>query len=109
MKTNKELQAEVKKLWAEIEKKDERIKALDESRNNVIESCKILNAEQKKKLRTIETGSKQISDICRSILVFLAKENGGEIRVPKNHLDITKGIAYEMTVDQENYIYTVKE
>lgn len=108
VKTRQELQDEIKRLWKEIEIKDERIKALDESRNNTLESCKILNKENKKRIESLEAGAKQIDEMCNSILVILAKQNGGEIRVPINHMELTKGINPTLTVDNDEYVINVK-
>lgn len=101
----------IKRMKRDMELKEERILALEESRNNTLESCKILNQEQKKRIEALEKGAKQIDDMCNSILVYLAKQNGGELRIPQDKIMIDGDTTeYSVTKDamRHEYVLTIR-
>lgn len=104
--TKKDLIEKVKALKKEIEIRDERIQALEESRNNTLESCKILNKEQKQKIADLEKGAKQIHDMVNTILGYLAEKHG-EIRIPQS-IFCKPAETYEVYTDIKTDEYVIK-
>lgn len=107
------MQQEINRLWREIEFKDKKIEALDASRVNTLDACKQRSEAQKKKIEELQKACEQMRDMSNSILTCLARKNGGEIRIPADHLlEYLNNPAQHMTThdaETHEYVFTVME
>ena len=63
----------------------------------------------KRKTKELEDGSLQLSTIVNSVLMIVAHDNGGELKIPKDHLNITEGWTFSCQDQDGFYVFKVEE
>ena len=61
----------------------------------------------KKEIEDNKKGAVQLSDTLNSILIGVALDYDGEIKVPKNHMELLDMYDYKVTDDGENYYFRI--
>ena len=87
----------------------EKLKQIEKNRYDMFVH---LNNEVKQKmeeLKEYEVGAQQIKDMMNSMLIGVALDYGGEIKVRRDHLKLLDEYMYATTYDKDNYIFSIKK
>ena len=94
-------------LKAEIKELKQKCKEIEENRMANLKSNNVTIRDLRKKNKELEIGSVQINDAMNSIIKYLA-HTYGEIRIPKDHMDLTKRWKLDINFTEDEYIYTLR-
>ena len=86
---------------------EQRIKDLEESRENTLESCREALKKNRMAREEAEAGAKQIRSMVNSIIIYLIQDKGGELRLPRGIFHEEDDRTYQAHLDGEEYVMTL--
>ena len=100
----------VESMQAEIEELKEKCKKLEDSRENLFQTDQEIIKGLREKVESQKRAVKQLTEASNSLCKWLARISGGELRVPKKHMTLTKEWKYRVEEDMETqeYVFTVE-
>ena len=89
---------------ARIEELEKKCEELEESRNNLLQHFTTRLREMNKDREGARKGIQQLNDALNSIIIGLALDYEGKIKVKKDHMKLLETYSLRVTDDGENYI-----
>lgn len=99
----------VESLQAKIKELEQKCEDLEKVNRNIFDSEEDQINQLKAKIEAQKKGAEQLSKVANSIYKWVAHVNGGELKVPINHMDITDKWEFKLEEDikTKEYVLTV--
>lgn len=100
----------VESLQKEVEELKDKCKKLEDSRENLFQTDQEIIKGLREKIESQKKAVEQLQEASNSLIKWVAHVNGGEFKLPRRHMGLTKEWKYRVEEDirTQEYVFTVE-